>query len=146
MKKKWLYVLLICALSVAVLAGCANSSNTQAVNDSAVIEATSLVQESTDIDSVENATVNSDQEYMEVTFDESDEKTEYASLSENINLSDYEANSVVNITAAGEYILSGTLTNGQVVVDVGDEEVQLYLNNVEISNNSGSAILVYLIY
>ena len=84
-----------------------------------------------------------DQGYTEATSDESDEKTEYTSLSSNINLSDYEANSVVNITAAGEYTLSGTLTNGQVVVNVGDEEeVQLYLNNAEITNDSGSAILV----
>jgi hypothetical protein len=84
-----------------------------------------------------------DQGYTEATSDESDEKTEYTTVSTDINLSDYEANSVVNITAAGEYTLSGTLTNGQVVVNVGDEEeVQLYLNNAEITNDSGSAILV----
>ena len=84
-----------------------------------------------------------DQGYTEATSDESDEKTEYSTVSTDINLSDYEANSVVNITAAGEYTLSGTLTNGQVVVNVGDEEeVQLYLNNAEITNDSGSAILV----
>jgi len=125
------------------MTGCASSSNTQTVNDSAEIEAISFVQESTDNESIENATVSSDQETIESTFDESDEKIEYTSLSKNINLSDYEANSVVNINAAGEYILSGTLTDGQVIVNVGDEEeVQLYLNNAEITNNSGSAILV----
>jgi uncharacterized lipoprotein YajG len=75
MKKKWLSILLVCSLSLACLAGCANSSNTQTNNDSAVIEATSLLQESTDNDSVKNAIVNSDQEYIEATFDESDEKT-----------------------------------------------------------------------
>ena len=83
-----------------------------------------------------------DQEYVEATFDESDEKTEYTALSNTINLSDY-AHSVVNINAAGEYVLSGTLTDGQIVVDVGDDEkVQLYLDNAEITNHSGSAILV----
>ena len=64
-------------------------------------------------------------------------------MSNIINLSDYEANSVMTITAAGEYTLSGTLIDGQVAVDVGDdEEVQLYLNNMEITNDSGSAVLV----
>ena len=83
------------------------------------------------------------QETNESAFNESDEIAEYTSLNNNINLSDYEANSVVEIITAGEYILSGTLTDGQVVVDVGDEdEVQLYLNNAELTNNSGSAILV----
>ena len=40
---------------------------------------------------------------------------------------------VVTITAAGEYTLSGALQNGQVIVDVGDDdEVQINLNGVDI--------------
>ena len=80
---------------------------------------------------------NSTQEYIEASFDKSDEKTECTTQSNTINLSEYEASAIVSITAAGEYILSGTLTDGQVVVDVGDKEkVQLYLDNAEITKKS----------
>jgi hypothetical protein len=51
--------------------------------------------------------------------------------------------SVYTITAAGEYTLSGSLSNGQIVVDAGDEdEVRLILNGVSISCGSGAPILV----
>ena len=108
-------------------------STTQLNGDTATVDGSSITVDES----------NSVQETIEATFNETDEVTEYTSLSNNINLSDYEANSVVNITAAGEYILSGTLTDGQVVVDVGNEdEVGLLLDNAEITNNSGSGILV----
>lgn len=42
--------------------------------------------------------------------------------------------SVLTISAAGTYILSGTLTAGQVVVDAGKEDtVRLILNGVSIT-------------
>lgn len=45
--------------------------------------------------------------------------------------------STVTITAAGTYILSGTLSNGNVIVDMDKEEkLQLVLQNVSISNSS----------
>ena len=46
----------------------------------------------------------------------------------------------VTITAAGTYQLSGTLTNGQVVVDVADGDAVLRLAGVSISNSTGAAI------
>jgi hypothetical protein len=62
MKKRWLLMLLVCSLSVAFLAGCADSSNTPAVNDNTAIEATSSVQESADNDSDVAEATSSDQE------------------------------------------------------------------------------------
>ena len=51
--------------------------------------------------------------------------------------------SVYTITAAGEYSLSGALSNGQVVIDAGDEdEVKLLLNNTAISCDFGAPILI----
>ena len=48
---------------------------------------------------------------------------------------------VVTITAAGTYELSGTLDDGQVVVNsTGDGVVRLILNGVDISSSTGSAI------
>ncbi len=47
----------------------------------------------------------------------------------------------ITITSAGTYVLTGSLSNGQVIVDVGDEEkVQLVLSNADITC-SGSAAL-----
>lgn len=53
------------------------------------------------------------------------------------------ADGSVTITAAGTYVLSGELSDGQIVVDVQDDgDVQLVLNGVEIHNSDSSAIYV----
>ena len=50
---------------------------------------------------------------------------------------------VYTITAAGEYTLSGALSNGQIVVDAGDDdEVKLILDNASIACSSGAPILI----
>ena len=51
--------------------------------------------------------------------------------------------SVVTVTGAGTYILTGTLDNGCVIVDAGkDDKVQLVLNGVSIHADSFAAIYV----
>ncbi len=51
--------------------------------------------------------------------------------------------SVYTIAAAGEYTLSGALSDGQIVVDAGDEdEIKLILDNASISCSTGAPILV----
>ncbi len=51
--------------------------------------------------------------------------------------------SVYTITAAGEYTLTGALTDGQIVVDAGDEdEVKLLLSDAAIACSFGAPILV----
>ena len=51
--------------------------------------------------------------------------------------------SVYTITAAGEYTLSGLLSDGQIAVDVGDDdEVKLLLDNASISCSFGAPLLV----
>ena len=50
--------------------------------------------------------------------------------------------SVVTISSPGDYILTGTLDNGQIVVDTGEVkgDVKLTLNGVNITNPEGNAI------
>ena len=49
----------------------------------------------------------------------------------------------VTISAAGTYVLSGTLNDGSVVVNVGDDDkVQLVLNGVDITASDTAAIVV----
>ncbi len=49
--------------------------------------------------------------------------------------------STITITSAGTYIISGSLTNGQIIVNTQDEgTVQLILNNVDITCSNGAPI------
>lgn len=51
--------------------------------------------------------------------------------------------SVYTISAAGEYTLSGALSDGQIIVDAGDEdEVRLILDNASIACSFGAPILI----
>ncbi|MGL4623517.1 MAG: carbohydrate-binding domain-containing protein [Culicoidibacterales bacterium] len=53
------------------------------------------------------------------------------------------ANENVTIDKEGIYVLSGTLTDGQVIIDVADtEKVQLVLNNVTITAENTAPIYV----
>lgn len=49
---------------------------------------------------------------------------------------------VITITSGGTYIISGTLTEGQLVVDSDDEKVQLVLDNADITCATSAAIYV----
>ncbi len=52
--------------------------------------------------------------------------------------------STVTISAAGDYTLSGTLSEGKIIVNTGDDpgRVRIILSNADISNSAGSAIEV----
>ncbi len=51
------------------------------------------------------------------------------------------SDSKVTITKAGTYVLAGTLSNGQVIINAGEEDmVRLVLNGVSITNTGGPAI------
>lgn len=52
-------------------------------------------------------------------------------------------NQTVTITEAGTYHLSGSISNGQIIVDVADtDKVQLVLDNVSVSSSSSAALYV----
>lgn len=54
----------------------------------------------------------------------------------------YELDGDLYIVTAGTYVLSGTLTNNQIIVDASDAKVQLVLNGINITNDSLPAIYV----
>lgn len=49
---------------------------------------------------------------------------------------------VITITSGGTYIISGTLSEGQLVVDADDEKVQLVLDNADINCATSAAIYI----
>ena len=51
--------------------------------------------------------------------------------------------SVITVTAEGIYVISGKLSDGQIIVNAGDEDkVQLVLDGVDITNDDSACILV----
>lgn len=54
---------------------------------------------------------------------------------------DIELAETLTISESGTYHLTGTLTDGAVIVDAGVSEVRLILDNVNISNSNGPAII-----
>ena len=67
--------------------------------------------------------------------------------------SEADAHTVVHITKPGKYILSGTLSLGQIAIDLGEEAeddpnavVTLILNNVDITCKVAPAIIFYNVY
>ncbi len=107
-----------------------------------------------------NSSINSKQTdtVAEATVTETVESAEYSAPSESssnhtqINLSDSGSScsssyvdidgDTVTITKKGVYELSGSLSDGQIIVDADGAEVELILNNVSISNDSSAVIYV----
>lgn len=75
---------------------------------------------------------------IETAYSSRDISGAYDSNTQNITLS----GESVTISQAGTYILSGTLTNGQVIINAGDiDKVQLVLNGAAIACADAPAIL-----
>lgn len=110
---------------------------------------------------LEQLTVSADGESIElpeskvdIKFTDRDKSGEYAESSAvRITLDNNQASvsgsgasvsgSTVTIKDEGVYILSGTLNNGQIIVEASDsDKVQLVLNNADITCNTSAAIYV----
>lgn len=84
-------------------------------------------------------TVESIKTTYEVNYTEKDLTTSWEDSAESITLS----NQDISITKSGTYVLSGTLEDGQIVVNVsGEETVHLVLNGVNITCKDSAPIYV----
>lgn len=81
---------------------------------------------------------------MEIGYDETECETIELKDSSSQSSSDKVGitQDTVTITAEGTYIISGSLNDGSIVVDAGEDKVRLILNNADISNKSSAAIYV----
>lgn len=52
------------------------------------------------------------------------------------------AEGIVTISQSGSYVVSGSLTDGQIYVDADDADVVLYFNGVNISNSTSAAVFI----
>ena len=81
----------------------------------------------------------------DIGYDEED--STLITLADNDTLCDSDAvqisENTVTITEEGTYILSGTLSNGTIIVDAEDtDKIQIVLNGVEITSAQSAAIYV----
>lgn len=113
-------------------AGCArNSTSTTTASGGETTITSAITKEDTDVthaDDAENYRVSITGDFT-VTSDTSDGVTQ--------------SGSVYTITKAGEYTVAGLLSEGQLIVDAGDEdEITIVLNGTSITCSSGSPIYV----
>lgn len=128
-------------LAVALVAatGCSSSAQINAAEQS---------DGSTDVQqSIQEATGEMDLEYSsrdtDASYDESS-ATRIALSEAGASVSDDNATasgSTVTIAAAGTYVITGSSSNGQIVIDAPDDaKVQIVLDGVALSNDSGPCI------
>lgn len=137
------------ALVMAALAGCgqtgtAGSSSDVSSNGAYITTAVSENQKN-----IELTDSN-----VDINFTDRDKSSEYdesSAIKITLNgssavVSGSEVNisgSTVTITSAGTYIISGSLSDGQIVIAASDsDKVQLVLNNAEINCNTSAAVYV----
>lgn len=130
--KKFTAIILAFAL-VLSLCGCAATDNTTSYTSNAI--ATAFASD----------TAFSDRDF-EVEYQESD--CVLITLADGASVVSGSGASVlgdvINITEGGYYLVSGSLSDGQIYVEVADtEKVQIILDGVSISNSSTAGIYIY---
>lgn len=92
-----------------------------------------------------NSTTNATKFEIEVNYSEKEQlSVTQADLSKYSNVIELSDESVT-ITSSGEYVIQGTLTDGQIIVDVPDTDtsvVTLILNGVDVTCSNSAAIYV----
>ena len=139
-RMKKICALLCAATLMGSLSACAAASVLSTTKNNTETEATATATSSGQLDASE-------------MFTDRDKEIGYDDTSAvSIELSDSSAScdsrnvtidgSTITITQEGTYVLSGNLSDGQIVVDADAAKVQLVLNGVDITKKSSSAIYV----
>ena len=131
MKFKKITAVIMAALLISSFASCANASG-----DKSSVSSSVAILDTSDMFS------NKDKE---IGYDESDcskitlSGSSASSEDKNVSIS----GSTVTITKEGTYLLSGTLDNGQIIVDADDNaKVRLIFNGVNINCDTSAAVYV----
>ena len=147
-RRKRLWVLaVVTVLSANVLYGCAAGTGTQTKTEvTEEAETTETGQDGTDSVTYSFEDMFTDRD-LAGTYDT--ESAVFVTLSDDAStVEDTKADgvlieeNVVTITEEGTYIISGTLTDGQIVVDAADAKVQVVLDGVDISCVESAVIYV----
>lgn len=135
MKKKFITILMALSLSASIV-GCSNQSKVLGTNTSTT----------TQTETTSDATVLSN---INVSYGDSESVGEagtFIELGNTITVNGEGAtveNNKVTITSAGTYSIKGTLADGQIIVNAGDEDkVYIILNGVNITCSNNAPIYV----
>jgi hypothetical protein len=138
MMKKFI-ALLIAGIMLIAMAGCGKQAS---AGDASPAPRTSAAEEAKDSDASEPAAVSIGAEDMDSAWDEAAATT--IALGEPVSISGGGASvqgGVVTIATGGTYVVTGTLSDGQIVVDATKKDVvRLVLNGARITNQRGAAI------
>lgn len=143
-RKKLLALFCATALSVTTVAGCAG---TKSSTDNVVFSETETNAEETSAQS-EAGTFSSADMFTERDLAGTYEESEavYVTLSDDGITGETDGvvidGQTVTITEEGTYVFSGTLSEGQIVVDADDAKVQIVLDNVDITCATNAAVYV----
>ncbi len=149
---------LLSALMIAAATGCSVNSNEKAASSAAGAEVSSAPADGNsqtgegaeaDTSAAEAPTAES----SEAVSDENDEKDPVSAVNIKLNGSSAEIDagaagvtaegSVITITAAGDYSFSGSLDDGQIIVNAAKtDKVDIYLNNVSVSSSTNAPVRV----
>ena len=143
-RKKLLALFCATALSVTTVAGCTgkNSSTDNIVSTETEVNAEETAAQS------ETGTFSSADMFTERDLTGTYEESEavYVTLSDDGITGETDGVAIngqtVTITEEGTYVFSGTLSEGQIVVDADDAKVQIVLDNVDITCASSAAVYV----
>ena len=152
--KKRRKILLSLFVSMSILltgiAGC--GSNTSATQQETTQDTTQDTTQAGTDTTASDKTVTENYEMIEVSYDEADlDATWDENAATKITCSDTqvtidgdgvtEANGIITISTAGTYVFSGTLADGQICVEAGNEDtVHIVLNGITISSSTSAAI------
>ncbi len=146
-KKKFVLWLLAASISLTLLGGCGltGSSDVEETAENTDTAETELVVETAEAEfpmDVEDMFTNRDLR-MDYDADEAISIVLSGTTAACTDSSVEVSGATVTITQEGVYLLSGSLTDGMIIVDVEDsEKVQLVLNGVSIANSTSAAIYV----
>lgn len=140
MRKRWKYYISIITITATLLVGCSSSQNSQVESETPNANNTENPLTTSDTNTISTSTVVIDKEFtasdLDVGFEES--TATHITLSDtNIDVSGNGASSkdgILTINDEGTYVITGTITDGQIVVDAQDtDKLQIVLNGVSIT-------------
>lgn len=147
MRKNLISIICISVLSLSVvLSGCQSKSSSK--NNSEVSNQTSTLDEDeTDTSNIAKFEIDPNYTADELDYDYDEAEVVAITLNgDNISCKSSDVKidgSTITIQKAGTYLLSGTLTDGNIIVDSDDKEnVRLIFNGVEISNSTTTPLFI----
>ncbi len=136
-------IVLTASMTVTAV-GCGSTSAGSTETADAVTESQTEAAEASNIDGILDSSDMFTNRDKEIGYDE--ESAIAINLSDGASTADSDSvvidGDTITITEEGTYILSGSLTNGQIVVVAENAKVQLVLDNADISCETSAAIYV----